>query len=53
MQSLVTEFLFRKLRTFKLQPLALCVLKLLEIPEIASNVKFLFAEVDANRFSAE
>ena len=53
MTIFVTEFLFSKLQAFKLQPLALCILKIQEISEIAYNIKFLFAEAGVNRFSTE
>ena len=51
MKSSAVKFLFSKLQSFKLQPLALRVLKITEIPEVAPTVKFLFAVVDTNRFS--
>ena len=53
MKSSAMEFLFSKLQHFKLQSLALSVLKIREIPEIASTVKFFFAVADTNRFSTE
>ena len=50
MKSSAIKSLFSKLQSFKLQPLALRVLKITEIPEIA--LKFFFAIADTNRFSA-
>ena len=44
------KFLHSKLQIFKLQPLGLHILKITEIPEIASTVKFFFGAVDTNRF---
>ena len=42
-----------KSQAFKLQSLALRVLKITETPEIASTVKFFFAVADTNRFFTE
>ena len=53
MKSSAVQFLFRKLQSFKLQPLALRVLKITEIPEIAPTMKFFFAVADTKRFSTE
>ena len=51
MKSSAIKFLFSKFQSFKLQPLALRVLKITEIPEI--TLKFFFAVADTNRFSTE
>ena len=48
MKSSAVKFLFSKL-----QPLALRVLKITEIPEIAPTMKFFFAVADTKRFSTE
>ena len=53
MKSSAVKFLFSKLQSFKLQPLALRVLKTTEILEIAPTVKFFFVVADTNRFSTE
>ena len=47
------KYLFGKLKAFKLQPSPLRDVKITEIPEVASAVKFFFAVPDANRFSTE
>ena len=51
MKSSAMKFLFSKLQAFKLWPLAFCVLKITEIPQIASTMKLFFSVADANRFS--
>ena len=53
MKSSVVKFLFSKLQSFKLQHLALRVIKITKIPEIGPTVKFFFAAADTNRFSTE
>ena len=53
MTIFVTEFFFSKLQAFKLQPLALCILKIQDISEIVYNIKFLFAKAGVKRFSTE
>ena len=53
MTIFVTEFFFSKLQAFKLQPLALCILKIQDISEIVYNIRFLFAEAGVKRFSTE
>ena len=53
MKSSAMKFLHSKLQILKLQPLGLCILKITEIPEIASTVKFFFGVADTNRFSTE
>ena len=53
MKSSAMKFLFNKSQAFKLQSLALRVLKITETPEIASTVKFFFAVADTNRFFTE
>ena len=53
MKSSAVKFLFSKLQSFKLQPLALRVLKTTEILEIAPTVKFFFVVADTDRFSTE
>ena len=53
MKSSAAKFLFRKLQSFKLHPLALCILKITEILEIVPTMKFFFVVADTNRFSTE
>ena len=53
MKSSAVKFFFGKLQPLKLQALALPVLRITEIPEIAPTVKFIFAVADTNRFSTE
>lgn len=46
-------FLFSKMKAFKLQPSALLVFQIPEIPETTSNVKFHFSEADPNKLFTE
>lgn len=53
MERTAMEFLFNNLLAFRLQHLALRVLKATEILEMASTVNFFFAVEDSNRFSSK
>ena len=53
MKSSAIKFLFSKLQSLKLQPLALRVLKTTEIPELGPTPKSFLAVADANRLSTE
>ena len=53
MKGSAMKFRYSKLQIFKLQPLGLRIFKSIEIPEIASTVKFFSAVTDTNSFSTE
>ena len=46
-------FLFSKIKAFKLQPSALRVFQIPEIPETTSTVKYHFSEADPNKLFTE